>query len=152
MKKDLTHLLKREEPVEGFESPEEAKEYVARYLLNYINLELEGLPREEWDRTLETWVRICGFARGLLKKGEEERREIYRRFNFDMMMEGIAEDVRKTFIGFLRLGLVGEDTSPQEFLLRAVELIKDREDLIRKWDLKPEIVRFMWEFLSGSRG
>jgi len=148
MKKDLTHLLRREEPLEGFENVEEAREYVARYLLNYINLELEGLPREEWGKTLETWVRICSFAKGLIRKGDAERKEIYRRFNFDIMMEGIAEDVRRTFIGFLRLGLVSEKEAPRDFLLRAVELVKDREDLMRKWELNPEIVRFMWEFLS----
>ncbi len=151
MRKDLTHLLRREEPLEGFEDLESAREYVARYLLNYINLELGGLPREEWGRTVDTWVRICGFAMGLLSKSEEERRDLYRKFKFDLMMEGIAEDVRRTVLGFLRLGIIDRKSSPRDFLLRAVSLVKDREDLIRRWELDPEVIGFLWEHLSSKK-
>jgi hypothetical protein len=141
----------REEPLEGFGNLEEAREYVARYLLNYINLELEGLPREEWGRTVETWVKICGFAKALLKKSDRERRELYRRFRFDFMMEGVAEDVRRTFLGFMKIGIVGEDEDPREFLLKAVELVRGRRDLMERWELNPSVIEFLREFLSSGR-
>ncbi len=150
MKKDLTHLLKKEEKVWGFEDLESAREYLAKYLINYINIELQGLPKEEWEKTLKTWVKICAFAKGLLKKNEKERQEIYRKYRFDMMMEGIAEDVRHTIIGLLSLKVIKETDSPKDILLKAVELIKDRDDLIKKWDLSKEVVEFMYKFLKGT--
>ncbi len=149
MKRDLTHLLRREEPVAGFENPQEAKEYLARYLLNYINIELEGLPKHEWDKTLTTWAKMCAFAKGLIKKSERERQELYRRFNFDMVMQGIIEDLRNTLIGMLKLDLIREDDPPQYLILRASDMVKDDEELMNKWELNPEIVRYINNFYSS---
>lgn len=147
MKKDLTHLLRKEEPLQGFEDLKSAKEYLARYLLNYINLELQGLPKEEWERTVRTWVRIVGFGKSLISKSETERRDIYRRYNFNMMMEGIAEDVRRTLIGLMKLGIVGKEEPPDRILFKAVDLVIEEEELLRRWELEPEVLRFVWELL-----
>ena len=150
MKKDLTNLLKGETVPPGFENLDSAKEYVARYLINYINIELEGLPREEWEKTLSTWAKICAFSKSLIPKSEEERNKLYEKFGFDMMMQGIAEDVRLTFIGMLSLGILKESEPPQNLILRAVELIRDEDELLRKWELNPEIVRFIHDFYSSK--
>ncbi len=147
MKKDLTHLLKRDELPQGFEDLRSAKEYLARYLLSYINLELQGLPKEEWERTVRTWVKIVGFAKALIQKSETERGDIYRRYNFDMIMEGIAEDVRRTLIGLMKLGIVGKEEPPDRILFKAVDLVIEEEELLRRWELEPEVLRFVWELL-----
>ncbi len=149
MKKDLTDLLKKETVPPGFESLDSAKEYLARYLLSYINIELEGLPKEEWEKTLNTWAKICAFAKSLIRKNEEERQKIYERFNFDLMMQGIAEDVRQTFIGMLSLGILRESDPPHALILRATELVRGNEELMKRWELSPEIVDFIHAFFSG---
>lgn len=148
MKKDLSHLLRKEEPQEGFESLDSAKEYLARYLLNYINIELEGLPKEEWDRTLRTWAKICSFAKELIGKSEKEREGIYERFRFDMVMQGISEDVRRTFIGMLGLGLLKADDPPHSLILKATELVMGDEDLMKRWELNPEIIKYVHSFYT----
>ncbi len=150
MKKDLTNLLKKETVPPGFENLDSAREYVARYLINYINIELEGLPRKEWERSLTTWAKICAFSKSLIQKSEEERNRLYEKFGFDLMMQGIAEDVRLTFIGMLSMGILKEKEPPQNLILRAVELIKDDDELLRKWELNPEIVRFIYDFYSSK--
>jgi len=150
MKKDLTNLLKKEEVPPGFETLENAKEYLARYLLNYINIELEGLPKEEWDRTLTTWAKMCAFAKSLIPKPEQERNELYKKFEFDIMMQGIAEDLRQTLIGMLRLGLMSEKDPPHLLLLKATELVKDDKDLLRRWELNPEIINYLYNFYSSK--
>ena len=148
MKKDLTNLLKKEERPAGFETLDDAKEYVARYLLNYINIELEGLPKEEWGKALETWAKICAFSKGLIRKGEEERNRVYEKFGFDIMMQGIAEDVRRTFIGMLSLGVLKESEPPHNLILKAVELVRGSDELIRRWELNPKIVEFIYDFFK----
>ena len=149
MKKDLTNLLKRETVPPGFENLDSAKEYLARYLLNYINIELEGLPREEWEKTLNTWAKMCAFAKSLIPKSEEERQKLYEKFSFDLMMQGIAEDLRQTFIGMLSMGILKDNEPPHMLLVRALELIKDEEELLKRWELDPEIIRFMYDFFSS---
>jgi len=62
---DLSSLLKKDEP--PFKSLDEAKEYVVKYTLNFINIELEGTPKDQWEKTLETWTKICGFTKSLIK-------------------------------------------------------------------------------------
>ena len=149
MKKDLTNLLKKETVPPGFESLDSAKEYLARYLINYINIELEGLPREEWEKALTTWAKICAFAKSLIPKSEEERNRLYEKFGFDLMMQGIAEDVRLTFIGMFSLGILKESDPPHTLILKATELIKGDKELMKRWELNPEIVDFIHGFFSG---
>jgi len=150
LKKDLTHLLKKEQKITGFEDIESAREYVARYLLNYINLELQGLPREEWEKTLKVWEKICRFGAGLVKLTEKERFELYRKNNFDIMMEGIAEDVRHTIMGLRSLGFLKPEQPPEAVIPISLELLKGREDLLEKWELDPEVFRFMCDFFTTN--
>jgi hypothetical protein len=137
-------------PVWGFENLEAAREYVARYLLNYISLELQGLPKEEWEKTLRVWKRICRFADSLTNLPDEKRKEIYRKNNFDMMMEGIAEDVRHTLIGMRSLGILKKDDPPEKLLERAVELVRERKDLLRRWEIDPAAFEFMCNFFTTT--
>lgn len=139
--------MKKDTVPVGFEDVDSAREYLARYLLSYINIELEGLPEEEWGKTLTTWVKMCAFAKGLIRKGEEERDELYGRFRFDPVMRGIMEDLRKTFVGMLRLGLVKEGEPPYMLLVKAIELVGGDEELLRKWELSPKVIKFAREFL-----
>ena len=150
MKKDLTHLIKREKAPEGFESLDSAKEYLARYLLNYINIELGGLPKEEWGKTLETWAKICAFSKGLINKSEEERQKLYEKFGFDMVMQGIAEDIRRTLIGMLSLGILKDNEPPHMLLLKASELVKDERELLQRWEVEPERIEFIYDFFSSK--
>ena len=150
MKKDLSHLLKQTERIEGFEDTESAREYVARYLLNYISLEMSGLPREEWERTVNIWRKICNFAGSLIEMPEEKRQEIYRKNNFDMMMEGIAEDVRRTIMGLRSLYLLKPTDPPERALEVAIKLLEGREDLIQRWELNPEVIDFLKGFFTSK--
>ena len=150
MKKDLTNLLKKEEVPPGFENLDAIKEYVARYLINYIHIELEGLPREEWEPTLTTWAKICALAKSLIRKTEQERHQLYEKFGFDMMMQGIAEDLRQTFIGMMSAGILKESDPPYALILKASLLIKDDKDLLNRWELKPDVVRFIYEFYASK--
>ncbi len=148
MKKDLSHLIRKEERVWGFEDLESAKEYVAKYLLNYISMELENLPTSEWDKTLSTWARICMFAKGLINKGDMERKELYKRFKFDIMMEGIAEDVRHTLIGMSSLGFLKPDEPAYKLIPRAVELVRENEELLKSHQLRGEVLDYIRRFFS----
>ena len=130
MKKDLTNLLKKESVPTGFENLDAIKEYVARYLINYIHIELEGLPRGEWENALTTWAKICAFSKSLISKSEEERNRLYEKFGFDMMIQGIAEDLRQTFIGMMSAGILKENDPPYTLILKATLLIKDDKDLM----------------------
>lgn len=148
MKRDLTHLIRPEEDLSGFEDLQSAKEYLVRYPLSYIAIELSGLPKKEWESTLKTWIKICAFAKSLSDKPEAQRRELYRKFNFDPMMEGIAEDLRKTFLGMVRLGLLKKEDPPHRLLKKALELVRDEKELLKRWELEEEIVNFMDEFFG----
>ncbi len=149
MRKDLTHLLKKEEKVWGFEDLESAKEYVAKYLLNYIHMELENLPSQEWERTLTTWAKICGFAKGLMGKNEFERKELYKKFGFDIMMEGIAEDVRHTLIGMSSLGILKPEEPPYNLIPLSVELVIEEERLLKEHQLRKDILEYIRSFFKN---
>lgn len=142
----MSTFLKRDEL--PFRSLEEAKEYVAKYTLNFINIELEGLPKEEWENTLKTWVKIFAFARELLKLPQERRKEVYRKYNFDSMMEGIMEDTVKVLYGFYSLGILKPEDKPHKALEKATELIENEEELLKREGIKRENLKFIKEFLK----
>jgi len=146
MKLDLTSFLKREEP--PFRSLEEAKEYVAKYTLSFINIELEGLPEREWEKTLSTWVKIFAFAKNLLKLPEEKRKEVYRKYRFDTVMEGVMEDAVKVLYGFYSLGILKPEEKPQKVLERAIELVEGEEELLKREGIKKENLEFIKDFLK----
>ena len=150
--KDLSHLLKGTQIPNGFEGLDSAKEYVARYLINYINIELGGLPKEEWNKCLITWIKICSFAKSLIPKSDRERKKLYEDYGFDMIMEGIAEDVRHTAIGMVSMGILKENDPPHKLLLLALELIRDDQEMMEKWRLDKNIIEYMYEFFSSYSG
>ena len=145
MKKDLSGMLKGN-LVWGFENLESAREYLAKYLISYIHIELETLPKQEWDKTLKTWAKICEFSKSLIPKSDEERQKLYQGYKFDQMMIGIAEDVRHTLIGAMSLGILGKEDKPYKVILKGVELILERDDLISNFSLKREILEYIRQF------
>ncbi len=150
MKLDLTGLLKREEL--PFRSVDEAKNRVAKYIVSFIHIELEGLPKEEWEKTLNTWIKIIGFAKNLVKVPEEKRREIYRKYNFDTMMEGIMEESVKTLYGFYSLGIAKPEDKPEEILKKIVELIYGNKEIYEREKFKEEVINYIKEFLEQRAG
>ncbi|RUM31743.1 MAG: hypothetical protein DSY32_00865, partial [Aquifex sp.] len=124
------------------------KEYVAKYTLSFINIELEGLPEREWEKTLSTWVKIFAFAKNLLKLPEEKRKEVYRKYRFDTVMEGVMEDVVKVLYGFYSLGILKPEEKPQKVLERAIELVEGEEELLKREGIKKENLEFIKDFLK----
>ncbi|MGC8852410.1 MAG: hypothetical protein ACP5P0_02265 [Hydrogenobacter sp.] len=135
----------------GFEDIESAREYLAKYLLNYIHMELETLPKEEWDKTLTTWAKICMFASTLMDKKEEERQELYKKYNFDQVMIGIAEDVRHTLLGVYSLGLLKDGEKPYQLIPKAVDLVLQKEELLNAHSLRKDILEYIREFFWRRR-
>ncbi len=130
----------------GFEDIESAREYFAKYLLYYINMELEALPKEEWDKTLSTWAKICNFASSFIDKEEAQRHELYKNYNFDPMMVGIVEDVRHTLMGAYSLGLLRKEDPPYRLLKVAARMVLEREDLLHTYSLERQVLEYILRF------
>lgn len=148
MKLDLTNLLKREEL--PFKTLEEARERVARYIISFIHIELEGLPRTEWEKTLNTWLKILNFAKSLVNLPEEKRREVYRKYKFDTMMEGIMEESVKTLYGLFSLGLAKPENSPKEMFEKIVNLVYEKKEIYERERFKEEIIDYLKKFSESS--
>ena len=119
MKQDLSHLLKNQ-PSQSFD-PKSLREYLASTVLELIRLELENLPKEQWERTLSTWVKICRFAKDMEKKGEEERQRFYQRHNFDGMMVQITESLIEKLRLAYQTGLMSEKDKGERLIELALE-------------------------------
>jgi len=132
----------------GFEDLESAREYLAKYLLNYIHIELDALPKEEWDKTLSTWAKICLFAKSLIDKSDEERKELYQKYNFDLTMIGIAEDVRHTLLGMYSLGLLKREENPAKLLPLSAKMVLEKQELLDSYGLKREIIEYVRDFFT----
>jgi hypothetical protein len=135
----------------GFEDVESAREYLAKYLLNYIHMELETLPKEEWEKTLTTWAKICMFASTLLNKKDQEREELYKKHNFDQVMIGIAEDVRHTLLGAYSLGILKDGEKPYQVIPKGVDLVLQKEELLTSYSLKKEVLDYIRDFFRRNR-
>ena len=135
----------------GFEDVESAREYLAKYLLNYIHMELETLPKEEWGKTLTTWAKICMFASTLLNKKDQEREELYKKHNFDQVMIGIAEDVRHTLLGAYSLGILKDGERPYQVIPKGVDLVLQKEELLTSYSLKKEVLDYIRDFFRRNR-
>ena len=146
MKLDLSNMLKTQEA--PFKTLDEAKNRVAKYLLSFIHIELEGLPREEWDKTLKTWEKICEFSKSLVRLPEEKRKEIYRKFNFDTMMEGVCEEVVKTLYGFYSLGIMKPQEPAKNVIRKSVQLIEGNKEIYEREKFKDEIINYIKEFFE----
>ncbi|SNZ13699.1 hypothetical protein [Hydrogenobacter hydrogenophilus] len=135
----------------GFEDIESAREYLAKYLLNYIHMELETLPKEEWEKTLTTWAKICMFASTLLNKKDQEREELYKKHNFDQVMIGIAEDVRHTLLGAYSLGILKDGEKPYQVIPKGVDLVLQKEELLTSYSLRKEVLDYIRDFFRRKR-
>ncbi len=124
MKKDLSSLLKPADdsiPNGDFISERTSANYVAKYLIGYIVLELQNLPKDHWEKTLKTWIMIISLAKSL--QTNMQRELYYRQNKFDMVMEGITEDVIHTINGFQSIGLLKKDFKPYELIQKSLELM-----------------------------
>jgi hypothetical protein len=118
MKKDLSSML-----VQGgrFSSVEELKDYLVEYVLELILIELENLPKDQWEKTLKTWEKIVFLSYGLMGKSLEEREKLYERWRFDAVMRTIVENLAETLRESLRLGLLKEKQEPVKLLQIALQ-------------------------------
>ncbi len=127
MKVNLTNLLRKEEPNNW--SEEDFKRYLKDSLIEIIRLELESLPRQEWEKTLKTWSKICSFADSLRRKEEKERQELYKRFNFDSVMVHITESVIEKLNIAHSTGLLGRGDKPEKIIRLGLEVAEDSEEV-----------------------
>lgn len=123
MKKDLTDLIKNEDTYQSndFISERTAADYVAKYLISYITIELQNLPKEHWESTVKTWLKIIALAKTL--QNNIQRSMFYQENKFDMVMEGIMEDVIHTINGFQSINLLSKDFKPYELIKKSLEII-----------------------------
>ncbi len=123
MKKDLTDLIKNEGTYQSndFISERTASDYVAKYLISYITIELQNLPKDQWEKTVKTWLKIIALAKSL--QNNMQRSMFYQENKFDMVMEGILEDVIHTINGFQSINLLSKDFKPYELIRKSLELI-----------------------------
>lgn len=127
MKVDLTNLLRKEEPNNW--SEEDFKRYLKDSLIEIIRLELESLPRQEWEKTLKTWCKICSFADSLRQKEEKERQELYKRFNFDSVMVHITESLIEKLNTARSMGLLREGDKPERIISLGLEVAEGSEEI-----------------------
>ena len=143
MIKDLTNLMKTN--VEPFSTKEYLIDYICKYLLNYINLELQNLPKDHWDKTISTWIKMLDLAFFLENKTEDERKSMYEKWKFDMVMEGIIEDLITTVKGFQKLKLLKKN-SGKELLKTSIDMVKDIDYSV--YDLNKDIITYIQNFLK----
>jgi len=104
-----------------FSSVEELKDYLVEYVLELILIELENLPKDQWDKTLKTWEKIVLLPYGLMGKPLEEREKLYERWRFDTVMKTIVENLAEALRESVRLGLLKEKQEPRKFLQVALQ-------------------------------
>ena len=110
-----------------FGSVEELKNYLVEYVLELILIELENLPKDQWDKTLKTWEKIVLLSYGLMGKPLEEREKLYERWRFDAVMKTIVENLAETLRESLRLGLLKEKQEPEKLLQIALQHALNKE-------------------------
>jgi hypothetical protein len=124
MKKDLSSML-----VQGgrFSSVEELKDYLVEYVLELILIELENLPKDQWDKTLKTWEKIVLLSYGLMGKTLKEREKLYERWRFDAVMRTIVENLAEALRESVRFGLLKEKQEPRKLLQIALQHALNKE-------------------------
>lgn len=128
MNMDLSNLIKKSQ--EGAFTLEGFKEYLYTSLVEIIKLELENLPEDDWEDTLQIWVKICVFCKGLMGKSEEERLELYKKFSFDQTMINITESVIEKLKVAYGMGFLGEKDPPQNLIRFGLEKAKEESQAI----------------------
>jgi len=104
-----------------FSSVEELKDYLVEYVLELILIELENLPKDQWEKTLKTWEKIVLLSYGMMNKSLEEREKLYERWRFDAVMKTIVENLAEALKESLRLGLLKERQEPEKLLQIALQ-------------------------------
>jgi len=104
-----------------FSSVEELKDYLVEYVLELILIEIESLPKDQWDTTLKTWEKIVLLSYGLMGKPLEEREKLYERWKFDAVMKTIVENLAEALRESARLGLLKEKQEPEKLLQIALQ-------------------------------
>ena len=117
MRKDLSNLLFESK----YSSADELKEYLYNYVLDLIFIELESLPKEEWDKVLKTWEKILIFSYSMLRKPIQEREKLYEKFGFDAVMKTIVENLIEAFKNAFYFGLLTQKDHPKKLLTIALE-------------------------------
>ncbi len=124
MKKNLSDLIKIDNvnfTSSDFISERTASDYVAKYLIGYITVELQNLPKDQWDNTIKTWLRIIVLSKSL--QSNMQRSLFYQENKFDMVMEGITEDIIHTINGMQSINLISKDFKPHELIKKSLEII-----------------------------
>ncbi len=104
-----------------FSSVEELKDYLVEYVLELILIELENLPKDQWDKTLKTWEKIVLLSYGLMGKTLKEREKLYERWRFDAVMRTIVENLAEALRESVRFGLLKEKQEPIKLLQVALQ-------------------------------
>jgi len=117
VRKDLSNLLFESK----YSSADELKEYLYNYVLDLIFIELESLPKEEWDKVLKTWEKILIFSYSMLRKPIQEREKLYEKFGFDAVMKTIVENLIEAFKNAFYFGLLTQKDHPKKLLIIALE-------------------------------
>ncbi len=137
MKLDLSNFIKGSQANNW--TQDSFKDYLSNSLIEIIKLELESLPKDHWERTLQTWKRICHFCKNMMKKEEKERQKLYEKFGFDQMMIYTAESVIEKLSIAYSLGFMEEKDPPEKIIKIGLENLKDNS----------EIISFMKKFFEG---
>jgi len=135
MKKDLSNLLFESK----YASADELKDYLVNYILEIILIELESLPKDQWDKVLKTWEKILIFSYNMLKKPIQEREKLYEKFRFDGMMKTIVENLIEAFKHAFYFGLLKEGDHSKKLLTIALEHVI----VMNKKDLSPECIEWI---------
>jgi len=104
-----------------FSRVEELKDYLVEYVLELVLIELENLPKDQWEKTLKTWEKIVLLSYGMMNKPLEEREKLYERWRFDAVMKTIVENLAEVLRESLRLGLLKEKQEPRKLLQIALQ-------------------------------
>ncbi|MCX8164761.1 MAG: hypothetical protein N3D14_05135 [Aquificaceae bacterium] len=123
MKLDLSGLIKKD--TNNSWTPEEFKLHLQDTLIEIIRLELENLPEKEWERTLHTWRKICAFCKGLMKKEDKERHELYKKFGFDSTMVHISESLVEKLKIAQDIGIMRDTDEPDKIIKIGLENMEE---------------------------
>ncbi|MCX8076804.1 MAG: hypothetical protein N3C57_07215 [Aquificaceae bacterium] len=109
---------------------EQFKLHVSKTLVEIIKLEMENMPEKEWQKTMQTWKKICAFCKSMMKKTEDDRHAFYRKFKFDPTMIHISESVIEILQTAYRLGLMKEKDPPEKIIQLGLEKTEDSSKVI----------------------
>ncbi|MEN3033448.1 MAG: hypothetical protein ABDH18_00460 [Aquificaceae bacterium] len=122
MKLDLSNLLfYRQESQQILES-------LRKGIIEIILMELESLPRAEWEKTLTTWAKVFIFAKNLEDK---------QLAGLDAMSAGILHSINQKIKEAKAIGLLKEGDKPYKLIPLALENQKMSRD---------SAVYFLWKF------